>query len=266
MSEPHDVLNGELIIDEKLTSGEKRFVTHMVETMNYERSYKLAFPDLPPMRDQEIRAEAWELAMRPYIREEITARLPNTVEYSNFVRHLTLARVMDMIATDRNELTSYRIGACRHCWGVGHGYQWRDHEYVEALREAENTKGVRLPDIGGGFGFNRTREPHPSCPRCDGLGEGYTHFADTTKLSAKAMMLFGGVKQTRNGIEIIMPDQLKLIELAVRLSGGFDDEMFKPTNLTVNTMVNHVTTESMGKMTPEEAAQTYLRIVQKKLA
>lgn len=38
---------------------------------------------------------------------------------------------------DANQLSLYRRGACRYCWGFGHHYQWRDAvEFEEKRLEA----------------------------------------------------------------------------------------------------------------------------------
>lgn len=120
---------------------------------------------------------------------------------------------------DPAEITAWAIGCCRYCHGDGHLYQWREHEYLAALDEAERTPGAPLPDVGGGFGFNATRPPVDDCPNCHGRGIGRTDIADTTGLSPMARAAFEGVKETRNGIEIKMADKDKAAENFAKLSG-----------------------------------------------
>jgi hypothetical protein len=48
---------------------------------------------------------------------------------------------------------------------------------------------------------------------------------DTTKLSRGARMLYRGVKQTRNGIEVVLADQDKALQDAIRILGGFNDQV-----------------------------------------
>lgn len=130
-----------------------------------------------------------------------------------------LATLAHQVTADRNELTSYRRGACRYCHGVGHRHQWRTHrEFADAM-EAYMLKGEAYhanhtpPDDEGGYGYRFKAAPHPDCPECEGDGIGRSFLADTTKLSPSAAILFEGVKETRDGIQILMPSREKALDL-----------------------------------------------------
>jgi hypothetical protein len=48
-----------------------------------------------------------------------------------------LAQMWQLATFDANQLSQYRRGACRYCWGFGHQYQWRDAvEFEEKRLEA----------------------------------------------------------------------------------------------------------------------------------
>lgn len=80
-----------------------------------------------------------------------------------------LAQMWQLATFDANQLSQYRRGACRYCWGFGHHYQWRDAvEFEEETAKAEGREGARQPDDTGGYGYDHTREPNPECPRCNG--------------------------------------------------------------------------------------------------
>jgi hypothetical protein len=79
----------------------------------------------------------------------------------------------------------------------------------------------------GGFGYRRSARPNPDCPECDGHGIGYTWFADTTRLSPTATVLFEGVKETRDGLQIRMPDRTKALILLGKHLGLFDKTIGK---------------------------------------
>lgn len=129
------------------------------------------------------------------------------------------------IATaDANELSQHRRVNCRRCWGVEHAYQWTDDEYRIACEEAVE-KETGEPDDRGGFGFDRTRVPHPDCPECAGEGEGDVHFADTRKLEGAARLLYAGVKRTKDGLEVKTRDQDKAMENVARHLGMFVDKL-----------------------------------------
>jgi phage terminase small subunit len=142
-----------------------------------------------------------------------------------------LATLSHQITADRNELTQHRRGACRYCHGNQNRFQWRTpREYSEAV-EQHMLKGEAYqanhsaPDNEGGYGYRQSADPHPDCPECEGLGIGYTVLADTTKLSPGAAILFEGIKETRDGIQIIMPDRIKALETLGKHIGMFMDKL-----------------------------------------
>ena len=106
-----------------------------------------------------------------------------------------LAQMWQLATFDANQLSQYRRGACRYCWGFGHHYQWRDAvEFEEETAKVEGREGARQPEDTGGYGYDHNREPNPECPRCNGDGIGQPYFADTRKLSPDAALAYSGVK------------------------------------------------------------------------
>ncbi len=138
---------------------------------------------------------------------------------------------------DPNELTQHRRGACRYCHGSGHAYQWRtqrefDEAHAQWLKDTPSAGASDTivaahtslqPMLDGGLGYQRTRDPDPDCPECDGMGVGYVWVADTRRISEQARLLYNGVKESRNGIEIFMADRQKALELVARNLGMLKD-------------------------------------------
>lgn len=109
---------------------------------------------------------------------------------------------------DPNELIQIQRVCCRHCWGLGHQFQWTEFEYRRALDATLAAKPPKpAPEMLGGLGFNLTREPHAECPECRGEGVENVRCMDTRKLKGSARRLYAGVKKTKDGIEIKMRDQ-----------------------------------------------------------
>ncbi|MFY7239274.1 terminase small subunit [Enterobacter cloacae complex sp. IR5450] len=74
-----------------------------------------------------------------------------------------LAQIWQLATFDANQLSQYRRGACRYCWGFGHQYQWRDMvEFEEKRLEALERKSREPADVGG-YGYDHNREPNPAC-------------------------------------------------------------------------------------------------------
>lgn len=146
-----------------------------------------------------------------------------------------LHRWSQIATADPNELTSIVYAACRYCHGADHDFQWKTEREFQSAHTAwlaktpsdqapEHVKRVHQaeePDASGGTGFDPFAAPHALCPECLGRGVPQTVFRDTTNLSPAARLLFAGVKETRNGIEIKMHDQAAALDSIARHLGMF---------------------------------------------
>ncbi|ECD4706748.1 terminase small subunit [Salmonella enterica subsp. enterica serovar Bonariensis] len=136
-----------------------------------------------------------------------------------------LAQMWKLATFDANQLSQYRRGACRYCWGFGHQYQWRDAvEFDEAEEKVKGKEGAMLPKDTGGYGYDHNREPNPECPRCNGDGIGQPYFADTRKLSPDAALAYSGVKLGKNGVEITAISRERMYEAVMKRLGLADSE------------------------------------------
>ncbi|CAH6324077.1 terminase small subunit [Enterobacter mori] len=135
-----------------------------------------------------------------------------------------LAQIWQLATFDANQLSQYRRGACRYCWGFGHQYQWRDMVEFEEKRLEATERDKREPVDVGGYGYDHTREPNPGCPRCNGDGIGQPYFADTRKLSPVAALAYSGVKLGKNGVEITAISRERMFEAVMKRLGLADSE------------------------------------------
>lgn len=144
------------------------------------------------------------------IRDALTARERRT----QITQDAVLKMWWDIATADVNELTEYRRLCCRHCWGFGFNYQWRDAvEYEDTVKKAMAANKPPPQDVGG-YGYDDTLDPNPDCPRCNGAGIGRAHFHDTRDLTGAARRLFAGVKEGKFGVEVItrnQDDALKMV-------------------------------------------------------
>lgn len=144
------------------------------------------------------------------IRDVLTARERRT----QITQDAVLKMWWDIATADVNELTEYRRLCCRHCWGFGFNYQWRDAvEYDDAAKKAMAASKPPPQDVGG-YGYDDTLDPNPDCPRCNGVGIGRAHFHDTRDLTSSVRRLFAGVKEGKFGVEVItrnQDDALKMV-------------------------------------------------------
>ena len=135
-----------------------------------------------------------------------------------------LSQMWQLATFDANQLSQYRRGACRYCWGFGHQYQWRDMVEFEEKRLEATERDKREPVDVGGYGYDHNREPNPDCPRCNGDGVGKPYFADTRKLSPDAALAYSGVKLGKNGVEITAISRERMYEAMIKRLGLADSE------------------------------------------
>jgi phage terminase small subunit len=148
----------------------------------------------------------------------------------------------EIAMADPGELIQYRRVNCRYCWGKGFEYQRTPAEYrrhkVKWAADCRKAEAEDLPppefDPEGGIGYNHAADPNPECPECFGEGIGVTYYADTRKLTGSAHRLYKGVKETREGIEIMIESREKALEFLARYFKLFTPEEEKPAAQTIN--------------------------------
>ncbi|MDB5957511.1 terminase small subunit [Ramlibacter sp.] len=148
-----------------------------------------------------------------------------------------LLRHTHAVATaDHRHLTQYRYFNCPYCRGLDHRRQRtlaqfeddrRRHEDEERKREAHCVIADKayVPDDfdeEGGPGFNECAAPVEDCPNCFGNGVGRTVIADTSKVPADAAILFAGVKETKDGVEVKFHDKLTAQSMLFKHKGLFE--------------------------------------------
>lgn len=177
-----------------------------------------------------------------------------------------VVRTWEAIANlDPNELSQFRRTCCRHCWGKDFRYQYTPAEFKRAKIGHEEKRAELLAkssgksDIGEfegleGDWFDKRKDPNRDCPECFGEGLGETFLQDTRKLSPAALAMFAGVKEGREGIEILTNSQEKARENLARVHGLFKDkEMEVNINLPAGDELAKLYEEKMAKSRARQA-------------
>lgn len=240
-----------------ITAKQQAFVDHYVVHRNGTAAYRHAFNVRPATKDKSVSDAASKLIGDPEIAAEIERALNKASAASpvTFTVADALAKWLDIATADPDELIGLRVGACRHCHGEGGGYQWHEREYLAACDRAE-AEGVALPDPAGGFGYDHTAAPNPDCWKCRGEGVERVVARDTSKLTPQAKLLYGGVKQTRDGVQILIADRSKALENACRIIGAYQDKLRLDGSISAMAAVVQMQTSD-----PKAAARAYQELM-----
>ncbi len=170
--------------------------------------------------ERNARSMGYQILQREDIKDRITELEQAYARSVKLDVEKVLIHYAQIATADPRELTSFRRHACRYCHGHGHKYQWRtEEEFREACdlwkATPENKRGFPPEDVGG-YGYTKRLDPVESCTRCDGEGALDLVLPDTANISPAAAKLFAGIKETRNGIEIKMHDQMAALDAIAR--------------------------------------------------
>lgn len=184
--------------------------------------------------------QACVLLTVPYVQELIAAARKEREARTGITADRVIQEAWDIATADARDLMEYRVGCCRHCWGKDHLYQRTQAEYdaakdaFEADRRADPKKwaGKRFNPMGG-VGYDKKRDPHPTCPACAGEGVGRAVFKDTRTLNDKAARLFAGVEETKEGLKFKTHSREAMVDKLFRHFGLYDDKV----TLTMPTVI-----------------------------
>ncbi len=209
--------SAEELVDIKLSAKVKRFIAEYLKDNNATAAAARAGYSDPNYGRQ--------LITNPNVAQAIAQQQKASIVRTLGGADEVLAQMWRLATFDANQLSQYRRGACRYCWGFGHHYQWRDAvEFEEETAKVEGKEGAKQPEDTGGYGYDHNREPNPECPRCNGDGIGRPHFPDSRYLPPTAALAYSGVKVGKNGVEITAISREKMFEAVMKRLGLADSE------------------------------------------
>ncbi|MBY7249218.1 terminase small subunit [Enterobacter roggenkampii] len=210
----------ELVDDDGLTAQQRRFVAEYLKDGNATQAAIRA-----GYSKKSAEQIGYQLLQKTSVAQAIAQQQKASIARTLGSADEVLEQMWQLATFDANQLSQYRRGACRYCWGFGHHYQWRDAvEFEEETAKVEGREGARQPEDTGGYGYDHNREPNPECPRCNGDGIGQPYFADTRKLSPDAALAYSGVKLGKNGVEITAISRERMYEAVMKRLGLADSE------------------------------------------
>lgn len=250
---------------EELTKLQREFARFYVEYLSPSKAYRLSHGHIKcSTQDDALRGQQFLSHPKVYHYIE-TLKAAEAERYKASISSI-LKDWIEIAKADASLVSTVRRINCRFCNGVDHKYQWKtDEEWATAFAKAmqhnddpnNHRDRVELPDSVGGWGFDHTISPHPDCPECRGEGIAETWIADMSKLTGPEKKLFRGVKQTKNGIEVLLADQDKARDSIARHFGMFVD-------VTQLQLTGAVATVDASPTDPAEASKVYQRIMEGK--
>ncbi|MCK7065140.1 terminase small subunit [Enterobacter bugandensis] len=204
------------LVDIRLSAKVKRFIAEYLKDNNATAAAARAGYSDPNYGRQ--------LIANPNVAQSIAQQQKASIARTLGSADEVLAQMWQLATFDANQLSQYRRGACRYCWGFGHHYQWRDAVEFEEKRLEAVERDRREPEDSGGYGYDHNREPNPECPRCNGDGIGQPYFPDTRKLPAVSRLAYSGVKVGKNGVEITAISRERMFEAVMKRLGLADSE------------------------------------------
>jgi len=208
--------SAEELVEIKLSAKVKRFIAEYLKDNNATSAAARAGYSDPNYGRQ--------LIANPNVAQAIAQQQKASIVRTLGSADEVLAQMWQLATFDANQLSQYRRGACRYCWGFGHHYQWRDAVEFEEKRLEAAERDRREPEDSGGYGYDHNREPNPECPRCNGDGIGQPYFPDTRKLPAASRLAYSGVKVGKNGVEITAISRERMFEAVMKRLGLADSE------------------------------------------
>lgn len=208
--------SAEVLVEIKLSAKVKRFIAEYLKDNNATAAAARAGYSDPNYGRQ--------LITNPNVAQVIAQQQKAAIVRTLGSADEVLAQMWQLATFDANQLSQYRRGACRYCWGFGHQYQWRDAVEFEEKRLEALERDRREPEDSGGYGYDHNREPNPECPRCNGDGIGQPYYPDTRKLPAASRLAYSGVKVGKNGVEITAISRERMFEAVIKRLGLADSE------------------------------------------
>lgn len=182
-----------------------------------------------------------QLLRNPRIREGIEALASARARRLGIDSDELLRMWAAVLTLDANELTEHRRVCCPYCWGENHQKQYtpaglekakgqHDRERERRLVRDENDDIGEFPEYAD-IWYDKRKEPHPDCPECFGEGWSEVFMHDTRKLSPAARLVYAGVKEGREGIEILTLSKEKAADNLARALGLFKE---RETEVNIN--------------------------------
>lgn len=203
---------------------------------------------------RQIEARARQLLKDPSVLAKID-ELHERVEKAAVLSATDIVERLTLIANaDLTKLSRVVQRCCRHCYGAGHRYQWRDNIELEKACDKARKDKTPAPLPLGGFGFNATLAPHPECPQCDGVGHEEVEIPPASSYGLAEKAAYLGAKTGKYGIEVAYEKPTEALKLIAQTMG-----MLGPKSPDATPPSTEVPTVSQDPVEASKAYAEFLR-------
>jgi len=187
-------------------------------------------------------SQGCKLLGRPDILELVQKRMQRIEKSTQITSERVLQEAWGVLTADVNDLVEFRRRCCRHCYGIDFGYQRTVSEISRerAAYELDKRKAIAKDptvadtyedfDEKGGPGYDARKAPNPECNECWGDGVGDAFFKATANLTPAARALYAGVKQTKEGFQMLTIDKMAAMEKLFKHLNLYQKEIEAQTN------------------------------------
>jgi phage terminase small subunit len=215
----------------------EQFARRYAEHGNATRAYRECFSVAASTSAATVTTNGYQLVHQPEVAARVRALLAIAAETTLISTRARLVTLQRIVESDPTSVVSISGNCCRHCHGVGHGYQWRNAielcRAIDAYGASINTpKPLPMPDGSGGYGFRGDLKPHPECPKCFGDGLVRVRITPTDELSPTDRAAIKSIRQKGNGeIEVHFHDKMQAADMLNKVAGVYVD---RSINANVN--------------------------------
>lgn len=203
------------------------FVSAWLKTRSTAKAWKIAYDprDNQQMSEEQLAQRGNEILALPSVARRIDEKLAAAAKTLEVDAQRLVLEWWEVATASPADMVQVRVHNCRYCYGADHNYQWTgEAEYLRAcehVREANEGRRTKrpMPSNAGGYGFQFSRTPHASCPQCSGGGDPVLWIKDSRDYSDQERLLFDGVKQTKDGIEVKFRDRDAAMQNIARVLG-----------------------------------------------
>lgn len=202
-----------------LQDREERFVQAYIERFSVAEAARAA---------KFSQASAYKLMAKASVQARIREVLKPRIEKMGIDADALVNIWAKALTFDVNEIVQYRRYCCPFCYSEDGSPLLAPEEYYKEKKKYDDRR-LYKPDMPEYPPYekewwDRSLPPKNSCPNCHGNGIGEVFIADTTKLSPFAKYMYCGVREGKDGIEVVMLNKEKAADNLAKALGLFREK------------------------------------------